>query len=184
MPMVTRINALYVFPYVFLDAAQHVATRTRKNRGAHFPHMDDLLTPMPNILKRFPNPTGEGCRRSERNRCGGLCIDGCGRLYWARSNQGFYRAPKPANCSHGGLMGSGSLREKCSSNDSDLPRKPGPRLLDKEWVRDLVAGDLSGSTDLALPLGDGVLALSAVEEKVSASDCGDGSCRGRSPPGN
>ena len=90
-------------------------------------------------------------------------------------------------------MGSDSLREKCSSNDSDLPwNPPGARLLDKEWVlRDLCTGDLSGSPDLcsALPLG-GVVSLSAddeIEEPCgpdggsSSDEC---SCRGRSPPGN
>ena len=139
--MVTRINALYVFPYVLLDAAQPVATRARKNRRTYFSHMDDLLTLMTNILKRFPTPkppkerrtmssTGEGRRQNERNRCGGHRIDGCGRLYWARSNQGFIGCyPKPC-FTHGGAMGSGSLREKCSSKDSGLPLNPGARLLD------------------------------------------------------
>ena len=154
MPMITHVYALYVFPYMFLD------TRTRKNRGTHCSHFATLLTPMTNILKRFPSPNGEGCDRSDRN------------------------------CSHGGLVGSGSLREKwksislrlsaASSNDSALPWKTpvGARLLDAEWLlRDLCTGDLSGSPLCsALPLAGGVLCLSV--------DDSEGSCRGLSPPGN
>ena len=161
--MVTHVYALYVFPYMFLDA------RTRKNRGTHFSHITTLLTPMTNILKRCPNPNGEGCGRSER-------------LYWASSNQGFIGySPKPATCCHGGLIGSGSLREKASSIDSALPRKPpGARLLVAEWLlRDLCTGDLSGSPLCsALPLAGGVLCLSADDSSAESS------CRGLSPPGN
>ena len=75
-------------------------------------------------------------------------------------------------------MGIGSLRGKCSSNDSDLPRNPGRN--DREWVRDHVAGDLSGSIDLALPLG-GVVALLSVDDSSSGCEI---SCRGRSSRGS
>ena len=61
--------------------------------------------------------------------------------------------------SYGGAIGMGSLREKDSSMDSHFPRKG--LFMDGEWVRERVAGDLSGSADLALVLG-GVLHPSPV----------------------